>query len=179
MSLITYITKHAFLNNNQTKLVLDIEDYTIFFRVKIKYYQLTINFISDIIYVSIPINCCIMKKTVLIIDDNKLIRNLIKSLLENEGYQVIGATNRGKQAIHMAEELHPDLITLDNLLPDILGIDIVKELKDINKNAKIIIVSALRQEIVIEQALDLGADSYLMKPFTSTELLDSVKQIMA
>ena len=117
-----------------------------------------------------------MKKKVLIVDDSLYMRTLIKDALVNAGYEVIGMAANGENAIDMAFELQPDIITLDNILPDMLGSDILKTLKIEGIESKIVMISAVGQESIVNDAISSGATKYLVKPFTTDQLLDSLKE---
>lgn len=112
-----------------------------------------------------------MSKTVLIVDDSLYMRTVIKDALLQAGYDVIGEADTGEKAIDMAFDLEPDIITLDNILPDMIGIDILKVFFDENLNSKTIMISAVGQESVITEGKKLGAVGYIVKPFTSERLL--------
>ncbi|MGD1843347.1 MAG: response regulator [Thermonemataceae bacterium] len=114
---------------------------------------------------------------VLIVDDSLYMRTLIKDALGTIGHEVVGMAANGESAIDMAFELQPDLITLDNILPDMLGLDVLKVLKDEGVDAKIIMVSAVGQQSVVDEGLKLGANDYVVKPFTTEQLLDVVKKL--
>lgn len=114
-------------------------------------------------------------KKVVIVDDSMYMRSLISSALSDTGrYDVVGQAENGNQAIEIALELNPDLITMDNILPDMLGIDVIKELRIEKVVAKIIMISAVGQESVIEEANNAGADNYLVKPFSSETLIERI-----
>lgn len=117
-----------------------------------------------------------MSKKVLIVDDSLYMRTVIKDALTKAGYEVVGQAANGETAIDMSLELQPDLITLDNILPDMLGLDILKVLKSEDVKSKVIMVSAVGQQTVIEEGKNLGADEYLVKPFTNDQLLAVVKK---
>lgn len=119
-----------------------------------------------------------MAKRVLIVDDSLYMRTVIKEALEEGGYEVAGQAADGEAAIDMALELQPDLITLDNILPDMLGLDIIRTLKEESLNTKIIMISAVGQQSVINAGMGLGADHYIVKPFSSEQLLESVAETM-
>lgn len=118
-----------------------------------------------------------MSKTVLIVDDSMYMRTLIREALEEAGYDVVGEAANGETAIDMALSLTPDLITLDNILPDMIGIDILKVLKEEDLNSKILMVSAVGQQSVIDEGLSLGAAEYVVKPFTTEQLVEIVNRI--
>ena len=115
-----------------------------------------------------------MSKKILIVDDSLYMRTLIKDALTGVGYEVVGMAANGESAIDMAFELQPDIITLDNILPDMLGVDVLKALKEEALPAKIVMVSAVGQQSVVDEGIRLGASSYLFKPFTTEQLLEVI-----
>ena len=74
--------------------------------------------------------------------------------------------------------MQPDLITMDNVLPDMLGLDVLQVLKEENLKSKIIMISAVGQESVINEGKELGALAYIVKPFTQEDLLKKVNEVM-
>lgn len=119
-----------------------------------------------------------MSKKVLIVDDSMYMRTLIKDTLKAEGYEVVGEAPNGETAIDLAVELTPDLITLDNILPDMIGTDILKVFKDQGIASKVIMVSAVGQQSVINEGIELGASEYIVKPFTSEDLIAVVNRVV-
>ncbi|GAB4397386.1 MAG: response regulator [Microscillaceae bacterium] len=119
-----------------------------------------------------------MNTRVLIVDDSLYMRTLIREALEQNGYEVVGQAANGESAIDLALELNPDLITLDNILPDMLGIDILKTLREEGITAKILMISAVGQQSVVENAIQNGADDYLIKPFTTEQLLEATEKVV-
>ena len=118
-----------------------------------------------------------MAKRVLIVDDSLYMRTVIKDALAQAGYEVVGQAGNGESAIDMALELDPDLITLDNILPDMLGLDVLNVLKEESLEAKVVMISAVGQESVVEEGIRRGASKYLVKPFTSEQLVDAVNGV--
>lgn len=118
-----------------------------------------------------------MSKNVLIVDDSLYIRTVIKEILEKGGYTIVGQAANGREGIDLAIGLKPDIIILDNILPDMIGIDILKVYKDDGLVSKVIMVSAVGQESVIQEGLDLGAKAYLVKPFTPEQLLTRIEEL--
>ena len=117
------------------------------------------------------------QKKVLIVDDSLYMRTIIKEALLNNGYEIIGEAANGENAIDLALDLKPDLITLDNILPDMLGLDILRTLKDEGLPSKVIIISAVGQRSVVEEGIKLGADDYIIKPFTTEKLIEVANRI--
>jgi len=106
---------------------------------------------------------------VLVIDDEPPIRKLLRMRLSTQGYDVVEAQN-GKIALELLAE-SPALIILDLGLPDIQGIDLLRMIRDRDNNVPVVVLSSRGDEAVKVQALDLGADDYLTKPFGMDELL--------
>ena len=118
-----------------------------------------------------------MSKNVLIVDDSMYMRTIIKDALEQGGYRVIGQASTGEEAIDLAFDLQPDIITLDNILPDMIGIDILRVYQEEGLHSKVVMVSAVGQESVIQEGLSLGAYAYILKPFTSDQLVKAVNDL--
>jgi two-component system chemotaxis response regulator CheY len=118
-----------------------------------------------------------MSKNVLIVDDSLYMRTVIKDALELGGFKIVGQASNGEEAIDLAFELHPDIITLDNILPDMIGTDILKVYTEEGLLSKVIMISAVGQESVIQEGLSLGAKAYIVKPFTSEQLLTEVNKL--
>ena len=119
-----------------------------------------------------------MSKKALIVDDSIYMRSLIKTSLVEEGFEIVGEAQDGESAIDLALELQPDLITLDNILPDMMGFEILKVLKDNGCRSKVLMISAVGQQTVVNKGISLGAADYIVKPFTSESLLEVVRRIM-
>ncbi len=113
-------------------------------------------------------------KRVLIIEDCKFTTGTLKEILKNEGYNVVGHASSGQQGLELAEDLEPDIVTVDNMLPDMIGLDVVKQLKELNDNVKILMISSVGTEKIIQESLQNGASNYLTKPFSSQQLRDSI-----
>jgi len=114
---------------------------------------------------------------ILIVDDSSYIRATLRTTLEENGYEVVGAAKDGESAIDLALELLPDVITLDNILPDMTGIDVLKALNNNQLESKVIMISAVGQQSAIAEGLANGAQDYLVKPFDNTELIGIISTI--
>jgi two-component system chemotaxis response regulator CheY len=120
-----------------------------------------------------------MKKRILIVDDSIYMRMMIKRILENAGYDVVGEAANGETAIEMALELEPDLITLDNVLPDMFGLEILNVLSEEELASRVLMISAVGQESVIEKEMKVGARGYIVKPFTEDQLLENIERVFS
>jgi len=113
------------------------------------------------------------KKTILVVDDEKMIRNLLNINLTKEGYNVIEAVD-GLEAVELATERKPDLILLDVMIPKLDGLSVCKRIKN-TMNVPILMVTAKDSEVDKILGLELGADDYVTKPFSIRELIARIK----
>lgn len=121
-----------------------------------------------------------MSKNVLVVDDSMFMRTMISDALSGAGYSIVGMAENGESAIEMALELKPDIITLDNILPDMIGLDILRVLKEEEKlESKIIMVSAVGQDAAVNEGKSLGALDYIVKPFTPEDLVEKINAACA
>ncbi len=115
-----------------------------------------------------------MKKRILIVDDSFYMRTMLKNMLTDAGYEVVGEAPNGQTALQMAKETNPDLVTLDVILPDNTGLDVLKGIKKDQPDMKVIIVSAVGQEVIVTEAMQYGALAYIVKPFSEDKVLEVV-----
>ena len=114
-----------------------------------------------------------MSKKILIVDDEAEICSVLRLFFQKQGYQVVTCTD-GDGAIALAAQERPHLIILDMKMPGISGVEVLRLLRENHNAAKIIILSAVKDDNVIQETLRLGADGYLTKPFR----LEHVAQLM-
>jgi two-component system chemotaxis response regulator CheY len=112
-----------------------------------------------------------MKARVLIADDASFMRQMIREIIEPEGYEVVGEATNGIEAMEQYKELHPDLVTMDIVMPKRSGIDAVKAILGDDPNARIVMCSALGQETLVMEALQAGAKDFIVKPFKPDSVL--------
>ncbi|MBI5082437.1 MAG: response regulator [Chloroflexi bacterium] len=119
-------------------------------------------------------------KTILVIEDEDLIRLNLMDLLDAENYNVISATD-GAQGVQLARDHHPDLIVCDIMMPELDGYGVLAELRGDAATASIpfIFLSARAEQADRQRGIELGADDYLTKPFTRRELLDAIQSCFA
>ena len=117
-----------------------------------------------------------MKKRVLIADDTALFREMIKNALGSEEYQIVGEAVSGGQAVDMYKEKKPDLMILDINMPKMNGIDALDAVMDYDPEAKVIMCSDQKYEGMIVMAIKKGAKDFIVKPFTTSDVLFAVKK---
>lgn len=118
-----------------------------------------------------------MSKTILVVDDAAFMRMMIRDILAKEGYSIREAVN-GRDAVEMFESMRPDLVTLDVTMPEMDGIDALAAIRAIDPSASVLMVSALGQQALIDEALAAGATDFLVKPFQPTKVLETVKKCL-
>lgn len=102
---------------------------------------------------------------VLIVDDAAFMRLSLKTILESCGFEVVGEANTGIKAIQLYKQLKPDLVTMDLTMPELGGVEAIKMIKVIDKDARIIVISSMGHEINVREAIVAGAISFIVKPF--------------
>lgn len=118
-----------------------------------------------------------MSKTILVVDDAAFMRMMIRDILAKEGYSIREAVN-GRDAVEKFEALRPDLVTLDVTMPEMDGIGALAAIRAIDPSASVLMVSAMGQQTLIDEALEAGATDYLIKPFQPTKVLETVKKCL-
>jgi len=106
----------------------------------------------------------------LIVDDSHTIRQAIEKNLSNSHLEVVGRAGDGKTAIRLFKDLKPDVVTLDITMPELDGITVLEEMMKINSDVKVMVITALKDKATGLRAIQIGAKSYLVKPFTSEKL---------
>jgi CheY-like chemotaxis protein len=121
-----------------------------------------------------------MAKRVLVVDDDRVIQQLLEVNLELEGYEVVATASDGKEALDKIAELRPDLVILDIMMPKMDGLEVCRHLKADPELADIpiVLLSARAQDMDVREGLDIGADAYLTKPFDPVELLEVVGRLV-
>ncbi len=115
---------------------------------------------------------------VLIVDDALIMRKTIGRIVEDGGHSIVGEAINGEEAVTMYQKYLPDVVTMDITMPGTDGIQALGRIRDYDKNAKVIMVSALGQQHKVMEALDLGAKSYILKPITKEKILTVIKQVV-
>ncbi len=115
-----------------------------------------------------------MAVRVVIAEDEAIVRLDLRETLQEEGYDVVGETGRGDEAVRLARELDPDLVILDVKMPGLDGLAAAREISAARK-AAVLILTAFSQRNLIEEARDSGALAYLVKPFQKGELIPQIE----
>jgi two-component system chemotaxis response regulator CheY len=116
-------------------------------------------------------------RTVLIVDDIPYVRKTLKQILSARGFKVVGEAENGEVAVSLYQELQPDVVTMDLVMPVMNGVDATKRILNINPDAKIVILSAMMQENLVADAIMAGAKDYIIKPFQTDEVMKVMNQV--
>lgn len=119
-----------------------------------------------------------MAKSVLVVDDAAFMRMMIKDILTKNGYDVVGEAENGLIATQKYKELNPDLVTLDITMPEMDGIQALKNIRASAPDAKVIMCSAMGQQAMVIEAIQAGARDFIVKPFQAERVVEAVKKVI-
>ena len=114
---------------------------------------------------------------VLIVDDAAFMRISIKNMLTKNGYEVVGEAENGAIGVEMYKELQPDIVTMDITMPEMSGLDALKEITKIDPASKVVMVSAMGQEAMVREAIVSGAKGFIVKPFKEEGIIAAIKKL--
>jgi two-component system chemotaxis response regulator CheY len=116
-------------------------------------------------------------KSVLVVDDAAFMRLNLKNILK-EQYDIVGEAENGQQAVEMYQEHNPDIVTMDITMPVMDGIEAIKAILDIDPDANIVVCSAMGQQKIVIQAIELGAKDFIVKPFKKDRVKEAVAKLI-
>ena len=119
------------------------------------------------------------KKRVLVVDDDVLIRQLLRFLLEEDGHVVVAEAGNGVEAVTLGQKLAPDVICLDIRMPVMDGITALGHLKTVCPQATVIMISALATIGEVKAAIAQGANGYILKPFNADRVMETINHCIA
>lgn len=116
---------------------------------------------------------------ILIVDDNAFMRNTIKGVLTQAGFEIAGEASDGVEAVSSYSSAKPDLVTMDITMPNMDGVEALKELLKQDPTAKVVMVSAMGQESLVVEAVTAGAVDFVVKPFEADRVVDAINKALA
>jgi len=115
---------------------------------------------------------------ILIVDDAHFMRTMIREIFTGSEFSVVGEAENGVEGVRLYKQLRPDLTTLDIVMPEMDGITALKEIIQFDPEAKVIMVSALGQEALITEAINVGAKDFIVKPFQRARVLKVARYVL-
>lgn len=119
-----------------------------------------------------------MSHTVLVCDDAMFMRAMIADILTQAGFEVVGEAETGEQAVDRYRQLKPDLVTMDIVMPQMGGIEAVREICKEDPSARILMCSAMGQQALVVEAIQAGAKDFVVKPFQPSRVLEAVQRLL-
>ncbi len=115
---------------------------------------------------------------VLVADDASFMRQMIREIVESEGFEVCGEASDGIEAVDEFKKLHPDVVTMDIVMPRKSGIDAVRGIMALDPGACVVMCSALGQETLVAEAIQAGAKDFIVKPFKPDAVIETLKKAL-
>ena len=119
-----------------------------------------------------------MAKNILICDDAAFMRMMIKDILTKNCYNVAGEAENGMKAVEKFKEVNPDLVLMDITMPEMDGIQALKEIKKLDGGANVIMCSAMGQQAMVIESIQAGAKDFIVKPFQAERVIEAVKKVV-
>lgn len=117
-------------------------------------------------------------KKILVVDDAPFMREMIKDIIKSLGHEIVGEATNGQEAIDKYQELKPDLVTMDLVMPEFSGIDGLKGIKANDPKAKVIMITAIDQRESLVEAIEIGAADFVVKPFDDERVISAVSKAL-
>jgi two-component system chemotaxis response regulator CheY len=115
--------------------------------------------------------------SIVIADDNDMMRSILRAMLRREEYDVIGEANNGQSAIEIVNRLKPDIVCMDVIMPEKSGIDALCEIKVANPATEVIMVTGNSDPETVQESIQNGASGFIIKPFNAARVLDTLAKV--
>ncbi|MCG3420313.1 response regulator [Oceanobacillus sp. GSFE11] len=119
-----------------------------------------------------------MMARILVTDDAAFMRMQLKDIVTKLGHEVVGEAENGQVAVDMYQEVKPDLVTMDITMPEMNGVEALKEIKKLDADAKVIMCSAMGQQGMVVEAIQAGAKDFIVKPFTADRINEALSKAL-
>ncbi|XKE82350.1 response regulator [Oceanobacillus kapialis] len=119
-----------------------------------------------------------MMARILVTDDAAFMRMQLKDIVTKLGHEVVGEAENGQVSVEMYQELKPDLVTMDITMPEMNGVEALKEIKKFDADAKVIMCSAMGQQGMVVEAIQAGAKDFIVKPFTADRINEALSKAL-
>ena len=119
-----------------------------------------------------------MNKRIMIVDDSSTMRQILRRLLEKNGFVIAGLAENGVEAVKRYSEVKPDLVTLDMIMPRQNGLETLKQIKQLDPGAVVVMVSSLSAKDPIMECAKAGANHYILKPFNEDKVMTVLQEVL-
>lgn len=117
--------------------------------------------------------------SVLIVDDNDMMRAILRSMLRGDEYEIVGEARNGVQAVEAAERLRPAIVCMDVLMPEKNGLVAMAEIRNAQPTTEFIVITGSADPETVQEAIHHGATGFIVKPFNAARVLDAMKKAAA
>lgn len=117
------------------------------------------------------------RTSIMIVDDNDMMRSILRGMLRGETYDVVGEARNGVQAVEMADRLKPDIVCLDVMMPEKNGIEALVEIKAARPSTVVVMITSNADADTVQQAIGNGASGFIIKPFNAARVLDTLQKL--
>ncbi|AUJ26515.1 MULTISPECIES: response regulator [Virgibacillus] len=115
---------------------------------------------------------------ILVVDDANFLRAALASILKKKNHEIVGEAENGKEAVRLYQELEPDIVIMDITMPVMNGIEAMKKIIELDPKASVIMCSAMGQQKVVFEAIELGAKDFIVKPFDDNRVHDTIERVI-
>ena len=116
--------------------------------------------------------------SVLLCDDALFMRTMLRGIVNAGGFEVLGEAENGRRAVEQYVALRPDVVLMDMVMPELSGVDAVRQIRQLDPNARIVMCSAMGQQQLVAEALEAGARGFITKPFTASRVIEALTDCM-
>jgi len=117
------------------------------------------------------------RTTIMIVDDNDMMRSILRAMLRGEEYEVIGEARNGNIAVDMADRLKPDIVCLDVMMPEKDGLEALSEIKAARPETEIVMITSNADPDTVQESIMNGASGFIVKPFNAARVLDTLEKV--
>jgi len=118
-----------------------------------------------------------LPKTVLIVDDSTIMRRMLKNIVTKNGHDVVGEAKNGRIGVEMFVELKPDVVTMDVVMDEMGGLEALGKIMEIDPTANVMMVSSMGQDVIVRDAIVIGAKNFLVKPFDEKQVVAALEKM--
>jgi len=118
------------------------------------------------------------RTSIMIVDDNDMMRSILRAMLRGEAYEVVGEARNGHIAVEMADRLKPDIICLDVMMPEMDGLEALSAIKAARQETEIVMITSNADPDTVQTSIMGGATGFIVKPFNAAKVLDTLEKVV-